>query len=60
VDDVYCAESEMTKAQKIFEAIMRTKGHTDFDQVNGRYTNASLQTRWIYFRMGWEMAGVTA
>jgi hypothetical protein len=50
----------MTKAQKVFEAIMRTKGHTDFAQVKGRYTNASLQTRWIYFQMGWEMAQVTA
>jgi hypothetical protein len=50
----------MSKAHKVFEAIMRTKGHTDFDQTKGRYTNASLQTRWIYFQMGWEMAGVTA
>jgi hypothetical protein len=50
----------MTKTQKIFEAIMRTKGHTDFAQDGSRYINASLQTRWIYFRMGWEMAQVTA
>ena len=50
----------MTKAQKVFEAIMRTKGHMDFAQDGGRYTNPSLQTRWNYFQLGWEMAGVTA
>jgi hypothetical protein len=50
----------MTKAQQIFEAIMRTKGHTDFTQYKGRYTNPSMQTRWNYFQMGWEMSKVTA
>jgi hypothetical protein len=50
----------MTKAQKVFEAIMRTKGHTDFTQHNGRYTAANIQTRWNYFQMGWEMSQVTA
>jgi hypothetical protein len=50
----------MTQAQKVFEAIMRTKGHTDFAQVKGRYTTPAMQVRWTYFRMGWEMAGVTA
>jgi hypothetical protein len=50
----------MTKAQKVFEAIMRTKGHTDFAQDGSRYTNVNLQTRWNYFQLGWEMAQVTA
>jgi hypothetical protein len=50
----------MTKAQRVFEAIMRTKGHTDFSQHKGRYINPGLQTRWNYFQMGWEMAGATA
>jgi hypothetical protein len=50
----------MSKAQKIFEAIMRTKGHTDFAQDKGRYINPSIQTRWNYFQMGWEMSQVTA
>ena len=50
----------MAKAQKVFEAIMRTKGHTDFAQDGSRYTNTNLQTRWNYFQLGWEMAGVTA
>jgi hypothetical protein len=51
----------MTKVQKVFEAIMRTKGHTDFSMNDtGKYNNPGLQTRWNYFQMGWEMAQVTA
>lgn len=50
----------MSKAQTVFEAIMRTRGHEDFSQRKGRYVNMSLQTRWNYFQMGWEMRGVTA
>jgi hypothetical protein len=49
----------MNKAQTVFEAIMRSKGYTDFAQEKGRYANVSLQTRWNYFQMGWEMRGVT-
>jgi hypothetical protein len=49
----------MSKAQRMFEAIMRTKGHMDFVQVKGRYVNAGLQTRWNYFQMGWEMKEAT-
>jgi hypothetical protein len=50
----------MTQAQKVFEAIMRTKGHADFQMVKGRYVNPNMQTRWNYFQMGWEMREVTA
>lgn len=50
----------MTQAQRIFEAIMRTKGHADLAQDKGRYTNSNMQTRWNYFIMGWEMAKVSA
>jgi hypothetical protein len=50
----------MSKAQQVFEALMRSKGYTDFDQVKGRYTTPAMQVRWTYFRMGWEMKGVTA
>lgn len=50
----------MSQAQKIFEAIMRTKGYTDFTQVKDRYANTNLQTRWNYFLMGWEMSRVSA
>jgi uncharacterized protein YchJ len=49
----------MTKAQRMFEAIMRTKGHIDFVQEKGRYVNINLQTRWNYFQMGWEMKEAT-
>ena len=48
----------MTSAKQVFEAIMRTKGHTDFYMSDtGKYTNPGLQTRWSYFRLGWEMRG---
>lgn len=51
----------MSKAQQVFEALMRTKGHTDFYQSkSGKYTVPALQVRWTYFQMGWEMRGVTA
>lgn len=50
----------MSKAQTVFEAIMRSKGHTDFAQAKGRYSNTNLQIRWNYFQMGWEMRGVMA
>lgn len=43
--------------RKLFEAIMRSKGHSDFTTTTaGRYTVPSLQTRWTYFQMGWELA----
>jgi hypothetical protein len=48
----------MTQAQKVFEAMMRAKGHTDFITVKGRYSNTTLQMRWNYFLLGWEMRGV--
>jgi hypothetical protein len=51
---------EMSKAQTVFEAIMRSKGHTDLVQKDGRYNSISVQTRWNYFQMGWEMRGVTS
>jgi hypothetical protein len=51
----------MKQAQSIFEALMRTKGYTDFStNKSGKYTIPSLQVRWVYFQLGWEMRGVTA
>lgn len=50
----------MTQAQKVFESIMRVKGHTDFTIVKNKYKNLSMQTRWSYFQLGWEMAKVTS
>ena len=48
----------MTKAQQTFEAIMRSKGMTDLGMVKGKYITPSMQTRWNYFQLGWEMRGV--
>jgi hypothetical protein len=48
----------MSKAQTVFEAIMRSKGMTDLNMVKGKYTTPSMQTRWNYFQLGWEMRGV--
>jgi hypothetical protein len=51
----------MTKAQQVFEALMRSKGHTEFNtNAAGRYSVPALQMRWTYFQTGWEMRGVTA
>lgn len=50
----------MTKAQQVFEAIMRTKGHADFKKSGNKYNNQSLQIRWNYFQLGWEMREATA
>jgi len=49
----------MNKAQQVFEALMRSKGYTDFYQAKGRYITPTMQVRWTYFRMGWELCGVT-
>jgi hypothetical protein len=51
----------MTKAQQVFEAIMATKGHSEFAMsAKGKYLVPALQMRWVYFQLGWEMAKVTA
>ena len=51
----------MTKAQQVFEAIMAAKGHDDFSMsAKGKYLVPSLQMRWAYFQLGWEMREVTA
>jgi hypothetical protein len=50
----------MTHAQVIFEAIMRGKGYTDFNMTrSGKYSIPSLQMRWSYFQLGWNMKAVT-
>jgi len=51
----------MTNCQRIFEATMRVKGHTDFTTSStGKYLVPSLQIRWSYFQLGWEMREVTS
>lgn len=49
----------MTKAQQVFEALMRSKGHANFELRKGRYIVPALQVRWVYFQFGWEMREVT-
>jgi len=45
----------------LFEAVMRASGHADFSMTStGRYKVGGLQTRWKYFRMGWEMRATHA
>lgn len=40
-----------------FEAVMRSRGHTNFSTTKtGKYVVASLQQRWVYFQLGWELA----
>ena len=46
------------KARPMFEAVMRGKGYTDFSMLKGKYTATTMQTRWIYFQLDWEMRGV--
>jgi len=48
----------MNKAQQVFEAMMRAKGYTELSKTKDRYDNPSVQTRWNYFQLGWEMRGV--
>jgi hypothetical protein len=47
------------KPEKMFLALMRSKGYTDedFKMDKGRYVNSNMQTRWNYFLLGWEMRG---
>ncbi len=48
----------MRNPKEVFETVMRANGHTNFEQLNGRYVNVSMQNRYRYFLMGWEMRGL--
>lgn len=49
----------MKDPRATFEAIMRSNGITDFAKTTkGHYKLPSVQTRWKYFLLGWEMRGV--
>ena len=49
----------MNQDRKMFEAVMKAKGNTDFSMSStGKYLNQAMQTRWNYFQLGWEMRGV--
>lgn len=45
----------MNEARQNFEAIARANGGTDFSlKQDGRYAVQNIQSRWTYFRLGWE------
>lgn len=50
----------MEQARKVFETMMKANGYSEefLIKKNDRYTNPVVQTRWKYFRMGWEMKGL--
>ena len=47
------------RPEKIFHAVMRSRGYTDddFKMEKNRYANPAMQSRWNYFLLGWEMRG---
>jgi len=48
----------MNEVRQAFESYMATKGKNISDLWNGnRYTNININTKWIYFLMGWTMKG---
>lgn len=49
----------MNEARLIFEAMMRGHGHTDLTRKADKYNMPSVQTRWRYFLLGWEMCCAT-
>jgi len=53
-------EQESMKAQKVFMALMISKGYTPADLAwdGTKFTNPNITTRWNYFLLGWEMRGV--
>lgn len=51
----------MKNPHEVFEAVMRANGYAE-DELHrndkGTYANPSVQTRWKYFLLGWEMRGL--
>jgi len=46
----------MNQARAAFEAFMSTKSKDVANYWDGKkYTNANIQTKWTYFRLGWTM-----
>jgi hypothetical protein len=50
----------MTEAQKVFETLMKANGYSDEEltRKNQGYVSNTVQTRWKYFLLGWEMRGM--
>ena len=49
----------MNNPRQVFEALMRGNGHTNLTRTGDKYTVPSVQTRWRYFLLGWEMSLAT-
>jgi hypothetical protein len=48
----------MNEARQAFESYMATKGRNISEDWNGkRYANININTKWIYFLVGWTMKG---
>lgn len=48
----------MNEARLMFEAMMRGNGQTNLERKNDGYAAPSVQVRWHYFLLGWELASV--
>ena len=49
----------MKGPRETFEALMRANGYQDLSKTEkGHYTVPTVQTRWNYFLLGWEMRGL--
>jgi len=49
----------MKDPRKTFETLMKAKGYEDLSRnEKGNYVLPSIQTRWKYFLLGWEMRGL--
>jgi hypothetical protein len=56
--DQLSESKHMNEARQAFESYMATKGRSISDIWNGkRYTNININTKWIYFLVGWTMKG---
>lgn len=45
----------MSTARHEFEAIARANGGSDFSlKQDGRYAVQNIQSRWVYFKLGWD------
>ena len=50
----------MIEAQKVFETLMKANGYSkeELKRKNQGYVSNTVQTRWKYFLLGWEMRGL--
>jgi hypothetical protein len=49
----------MRDPRQVFEALMKANGYEDLSKSErGHYSVPTVQTRWKYFLLGWEMRGL--